>query len=222
MWSGVAHVHVWECSNESSCFNAILVLGSFWLSDFQVQCSLGLEWPQYTVLQWKLQTLNLAFQWGWRKGFLLSFSMQNCSLVLLQSVSKAFVPLWSNNSWVNFAWVLYYLTPLPELISSCPIWQSSGRTAALFSEHHYPSLWQAMRFMKMVMTFFHPPPRCLLGSKELWSLTHDINLYLKTKQLFSFLLPLHCAALGVQYSHCCTPTLQFSVSSWPPVLSSKG
>lgn len=126
---------------------------------------------------------------------------------------QGFVPLWSNNSWVNFAWVLYYLTSLPELISSCPIRQSSDRTAALFSEHHYPSLWQAMRFMKMVMTFFHPPPRCLLGSKELWSLTNDINLYLKTKQLFSSLLPLHCAALGVQYSHCCTPTLQFSVSS---------
>jgi len=79
-----------------------------------------------------------------------------------------------------------------------------------------------MRFMNTVMVFFCPPPQCLLGSKELRSLTNDVNVYLKAKQLFGFLLPPHCAALGAQHSHCYIPTLQFSVSSWPAVLSSKG
>lgn len=132
-----------------------------------------------------------------------------CSTVVKQFLGK-------------FCLGLYCLTPLHELISSCPVRQSSGRTTTPFSEHHYPSLWKVMRFMKMVMTFFHPPPQRLLGSKELRSLTNDINIYLKAKQLFSFLLPPPCAALGVQHSHCYIPTLQFSVSSWPAVLSSKG
>lgn len=114
------------------------------------------------------------------------------------------------------------LTPLYELIISFPVKQSSSRTAAPFSEYHYSSLWKVMRLMKMVMTCFHPPPQCLLGSKELQSLTNYINTYPREEQLFSFLLPPHCATLGVQHSHCYVPTLQFSVSFWPVVLSSKG
>lgn len=192
------------------------------VSGFHVQCPLSLEWPWCRVLQWKLQALNLAFQRGWRNffffavldaesqfGFVTVSFWGFCSPVVKQFLGKI---------WLG----LYRLTPLRELISPCPIRPSSGRTAAPFSEHHYPSLWKVMRFTKMVMTFFHPPPQHLLGSRDLQSLTNDINIYLKAKQLFSFLLPPHCAALGVQHSHCYIPTLHFSVSSWPAVLSSKG
>lgn len=77
-------------------------------------------------------------------------------------------------------------------------------------------LWDSWRWS----WHFSIHPHYLLGIKGLQSLTSDINTYLKTKQLFSFLLPPHCAALGGQHSHCYIPTLQFSVSSWPAVLSS--
>lgn len=109
------------------------------------------------------------------------------------------------------------LTPLHKAISSCPLRQNSSRIAAPFSEHHYPSLWEVMRFMVMVTMFFHPPPQHLLGSKELQSLPNCINIYLKAKQLFISLLP-HYAALGMLHSHCYIPTLQFLVSFWHTVL----
>lgn len=109
------------------------------------------------------------------------------------------------------------LTPLHKAISSCPLRQNSSRIAAPFSEHHYPSLWEVMRFMVMVTMFFHPPPQHLLDSKELQSLPNCINIYLKAKQLFISLLP-HYAALGMLHSHCYIPTLQFLVSFWHTVL----
>lgn len=221
MWSGMAHEYVGECNNESSCFNLVMVLGGFWLSGFQVQFS----WPGMATVQ------SLAMEpAGTESGFPKGLKKRLLAVLLNAELQFGFVTVsfWGFCSTVvkqflgKFCLGLYCLTPLHELISSCPVRQSSGRTATPFSEHHYPSLWKVMRFMKTVTTFFHPPPQRLLGSEELRSLTNDINIYLKAKQLFSFLLPPHCAALGVQHSHCYIPTLQFSVSSWPAVLSSKG